>query len=517
MKANLTILLALLILSARPGTAQDAAASATPGAARNISWYVSHCPFPMQTPVLPTFPEKDFSITDFGATPNGQTLNTEAFRKAITSCSAAGGGRVVVPAGTWPTGPIQLLSHVNLYLAAGALVQFTGDHTQYPMVSTHGGATVTSPLSAEGAEDIAITGTGTFDGAGETWRPVKKEKMTPAQWTTLTSSGGVVSPDGKIWWPTHEALNGDAYLKKLHGKPGLTADDFLPARDFLRPVLCTFTNCKHVLIQGVLLRNSPKFVFYPNHCSDLTMDQVRIFNEWWAQNGDGIDISASHHVLLYQCDVNAGDDGICMKSSASRPDATGPTPDAPGPAAPALHDVIIAQCTVGRAHGGFVIGSNTDGGMHNIFVSDCTFTGTDIGLRFKSNMGRGGLVDKIYIDNIRMRNIVHEAVLFDTYYENMEAGVERDPNRPKPEDKTPEFKDFYISHVYCIGAKTGISITGLPQMPVSNIRFDTLEIQAEKGLVATQAKAIKLHKVNFVVQDQQQIHSDKTAQIIIED
>jgi polygalacturonase len=511
MKAILTILLASSTLSAPPCAAQDAATSSPDAttsprdAGKAISWYIAHCPFPTQTPILPTFPDKDFTITDFGAIPDGRTLNTEAFRKAITACSAAGGGRVIVPSGKWLSGPIELLSHVNIYLAAAGIVQFTGDHTQYPMTATNGGAVVTSPLSARDAEDIAITGDGTFDGAGETWRPVKKEKTTPAQWDALLASGGVVSPDGKIWWPTREAMNGDSFLKRLHGKSGLTAGDYLPARDFLRPVLCTFTNCRHILIKGVLLRNSPKFVFYPNHCSDLTMDHARIFNEWWAQNGDGIDISASYHVLLYQCTVNAGDDGICMKSGGGQPDGA------------ALHDVIIAGCTVGRAHGGFVIGSNTDGGMHNIFVSDCTFTGTDVGLRFKSNMGRGGLVDNIFIDNIRMQNIVHEAILFDTYYENMEAGVERDPNRPKPEDKTPEFRDFHISHVYCNSAQTGISITGLPQMPISNIFFDTLQIRAEKGLVATQAKMISLREVNFNVQDLPAIQRDKTAQIIIVD
>jgi polygalacturonase len=501
MKTNLAIPLALFFLTARPCTAQDAAIPAQPVPVRDLSWYISHCPFLMQAPALPVIPDRDLTITAFGAIPDGHTLNTAAFQKAIRACAAAGGGRVVVPSGTWLTGPIELLSHVNLYLASGALVQFTGDHTQYPIILTHGGATVTSPLSAEGAEDIAITGNGIFDGAGETWRPVKKEKMTPSQWSTLTSSGGVVSPDGKIWWPTSDAMKGDSFLKKLRGKPGLTDADFLPARDFLRPVLCTFINCKHILIEGVLLRNSPKFVCYPNHCADLTMDHVRIFNEWWAQNGDGIDISASNHVLLYQCAVNAGDDGICMKSSGARPDG------------PALHDVIIAACTVGRAHGGFVIGSNTDGGIHNIFVSDCTFSGTDIGLRFKSNLGRGGLVDNIFIDNIRMQNIAHEAVLFDTYYENLEAGVERDPNRPKPEDKTPEFRDFHISHVYCNGARTGISITGLPQMPVSNIFFDTLEIKAEKGLIATQAKAIDLRAVKWTLQDEPAIRADKTAEI----
>src|SRR5580704_4552044 len=133
MKFPTTILLALSLVSA---SAQDPT--------KDISWYVSHCPFPMQAPILPTFPDKDFTITDFGAIPDGHTLNTGAFQKAIRACSTAGGGRVIVPSGTWLTGPIELLSHVNLYLAADAIVQFTSDHTQYPMIAGHGGGAVTS-------------------------------------------------------------------------------------------------------------------------------------------------------------------------------------------------------------------------------------------------------------------------------------------------------------------------------------------------------------------------------------
>jgi polygalacturonase len=231
------------------------------------------------------------------------------------------------------------------------------------------------------------------------------------------------------------------------------------------------------------------------------MDHTCIFNDWWAQNGDGIDISACKNVVLFHCTVNAGDDGICMKSSGARPDG------------PALENVIIAGCTVYRAHGGFVIGSNTDGGMHDIFVRDCQFIGTDVGLRFKSNMGRGGLVNDIFICDIQMQNIVHEAVLFDTYYENMEVGYEKDPNKPKPQDKTPEFRDFHISRIYCNGAQTGISITGLPQMPISNISFDSLQIHSTKGLVATQARDIDLHAVQWVVQEEPAVQADKTAEI----
>ena len=474
MKANKTILLALpcllsglLLLSAQSLQAQSAE--------KDISWYVAHCPFPMTVPVVPEFPAHDFLLTDYGGIGDGHTLNTNAFQHAMEACSAAGGGRVVVGSGKWLTGPIQLLSHVNLYLAADAIVQFSSDHSLYPTIAGHGSAT--PPLFAVGVDDIAITGSGIFDGAGDTWRPVKKEKMTPAQWSALLSSGGELSADGKIWFPAGETGNR------------------------LRPVLLSLINCHHILISGVLLRNSPKFVFCPNHCSDLTMDHTRIFNDWWAQNGDGIDISACRKVVLYECTVNAGDDGICMKSSGSASDG------------PALQDVVIAGCTVYRAHGGFVIGSNTDGGMHDIFVTGCHFIGTDVGLRFKSNIGRGGLVDDIYISDIQMQNIVREAVLFDTYYENIEVGLDKDPNKPKPQDKTPEFRDFHISRIYCNGAQTGIVITGLPQMPVSKISFDSLEIHSTKGLVATQARDIDLHAVQWIVRDQPAIQADKTAEI----
>lgn len=468
MNASKTIAIALsgmLVFS-------DIAAQA-PSTPKELSWYLSHTPFAMPAVATPHIPTRDFRITDYGANGNGQVLNTTAFAQAIRACSDAGGGRVIVPAGQWLTGPIQLLSHVELHLESGALIQFTRDHSAY--TGEHG--TVNSPLFSIDCEDIALTGDGTLDGAGDTWRPVKREKMTAAQWQTLQASGGVLSQDGKIWWPSNETMENDR----------------------MRPYMVAFNKCRRILIQGVTLRNSPKFVFCPQHCTDLTLDHAHIYNEWWAQNGDGMDVSDCKRVIIYGCTVNAGDDGICMKSSGSSPDG------------PALEDVVIAGCTVFRAHGGFVIGSNTDGGMHDIFVSDCTFIGTDVGLRFKSNMGRGGLVNDIFVSNITMKNIVKEAVLFDTYYEDVPAGATRGSNHPT--DKVPEFKDFHISNIDCQGATAAIAITGLPQMPVSDISFDSVTIRATKGLTATQAKHIDLHAVRLDVTEPPAIRADHTAEV----
>lgn len=427
----------------------------------DLSWYVQHAPFAMPAVASPSIPHRDFLLTDYGANGNGQVINTTSFQQAIAACSAAGGGRVIVPAGQWLTGPIQLLSHVDLHLEKGALIQFTRDHSQYPVLGNK--ATIASPVYSTGQEDIAITGEGVLDGAGETWRPVKKSKMTDAQWQGLQASGGVLSPDGQIWWPSRECMENDSH----------------------RPYMVAFNNCHRILINGVTLRNSPKFVFYPSHCTDITLDHAHIFNEWWAQNGDGIDISACKRVVVYACTVSAGDDGICMKSSGGGSNDPGP----------ALENVIVAACTVYRAHGGFVIGSNTDGGMQNIFVSDCHFTGTDVGLRFKSNMGRGGLVHDIYIRGIDMREIVREGVLFDTYYEDVPAGATRKNDRPT--DKTPEFRDFHISNIRCAGAATAISITGLPQMPVSDIYFDNIEMHAGKAMAAKETRDIHFHDVRI--------------------
>jgi parallel beta-helix repeat protein len=453
---------------------------------KTIAWYCSHAPFPMPVINSPQIPDRSFTITDYGAVGDGQTLNTAALEKTIQTCATAGGGRVIVPQGLWLTGPIELQSHVELHLERGALILFTRDHTHFPLIHTPGSQkmSVASPIYGFDLQDIAITGEGVMDGGGDSWRPVKKSKTTAQQWKGLLAQGGVLSLDGEIWWPSQEAMNHD-----------------------IRPYMLYLVNCRNVLLKDLTIRNSPKFVFYPNSCTDLVMDHVNIFNEWWAQNGDGIDISASRNVILYRCTVSAGDDGICMKSSSgNKHDGSG---------GPALENVIVAGCTVYHAHGGFVIGSNTDGGMHNISVRDCSFIGTDVGLRFKSNMGRGGLVSDIFISDIVMRDIATNAILFDTYYEDAPAGSVKDPNKPKPTDKTPEFRDFHISRVYCSGAQTAISITGLAQMPVHGIAFDSVTISSQRGLVATQARDIDLHAVRLITVQQPAIEADKTAELRI--
>lgn len=457
---------------------------------KDIAYYTAKAPFKMPAVPVPVFSDKIFSIKDYGAVGDGKTLNTTAFAQAIEACNKAGGGKVLVPAGKWITGPIELKANVNLHTEKNSLVQFTADRTQYPIINMSGDAktfVVASPIYAYKADNIAITGDGAFDGAGESWRPVKKNKVTAAAWDELKKSGGVVSADGKIWWPSYDAMNGESYVASIKEKKEIKADDYIKARDFLRPYMLYFIQCKTILIEGVTLRNSPKFVFYPSRCTDLTISGISVFNEWWAQNGDGIDISACKNVVVYNSALSVGDDGICMKSSRGN--------KAAGEAM--LQNILIANCVVYRAHGGFVIGSNTDGGMQNIYVVDCDFEGSDIGIRVKSNPGRGGLVKDIYIENIRMKNIKEEAILFTTYYEDMPAGKSApNSNGGEVEDgKIPHFTNFHISNVVCEGAETAISMTGLPGTPVDSIYLENVNITAKKGFVSTDAKDIFMNKV----------------------
>jgi DNA sulfur modification protein DndE len=434
---------------------------------KDLAYYIEHAPFKMAMITTPVFPQKTFSISDYGAVGDGKTMNTEAIAKAINACTEAGGGTVLIPTGTWLTGPIELKSNVELHTAEGANINFTDNHSLFPTIKT-GDKTkreiITSPIYGHDLKNIAITGKGVFDGAGESWRPVKKSKVSEVKWNLLIGSGGVLGDDGKVWWP-------DPKMKD-HDK---------------RPYMLYLVNCENVLLEDFTLKNSPKYLIYPNNCTNLLLNRVKVHNDWDAQNGDGIDISACKRVALYECTVNAGDDGICMKSSGT------PNPNDSAN----LSEVVIAKCTVYRAHGGFVIGSNIDGGMKNIYVTDCNFIGSDIGVRIKSGIGKGGLVHDVYIDHITMKNIPNEGILFDTYYENKPAGYKESTKMEKSVDKIPDFRNIYFNHIKCDGAETAIFINGLPEQKIKQIYFENLDMKTNKGFICKNAEDITLKNVNI--------------------
>ncbi len=434
-------------------------------------------------------PLRDFGINGYGAVGDGKTMNTQAFHAAIQACADAGGGRVVVPKGVFLTGPIQLMSHVDLHVEDGAVVLFSKKFEDYPLavVNYEGLDTVAcrSPIWGDHLEDVSITGKGTFDGQGDVWRQLKKSKVSAEYWENLVNSGGVVTEDGSTWYPSTVARDGGADLRALRGSDhALDPAAYVKFRELLRPTLMLISNSKHVLLDGPTFKNSPNWNLHLLLCDDLTVRNVTIYNPGYAQNGDGIDLDSCSNVVLKDLNINAGDDGICLKSGR---DEEGRKRGRP------TENVTIDHCTVGEAHGGFVIGSEMSGGVRNVTVTNCTFHGTDNGLRFKSTRGRGGTVENIKVSNITMSDIHDDAITFDMYY-MVKGGGKVAASEPVT-DGTPIFKNFQIDNVTCKGAKKAILIRGLPEMPIEGITLKDVNISADTGTSVIDAKDITFDNV----------------------
>jgi polygalacturonase len=448
----------------------------------------------------PNFKKDTFNIVKYGAVADGITLNSKAIQATIDACNAKGGGVVLVPGGFFLTGPIELKSNVNLHIKRDAVLQFTEDFNEYKLIQTNWEGLDAyrnqSPLSASNAINIAVTGSGIVDGNGDAWRMMKKDKLTGSQWKNKVASGGVLSEDGKTWYPSAKSLKGNSVKNPGVIASGATLNNVEEYKDFLRPNLVVFTRCKNVMLDGVTFQNSPAWNLHPSMCENLTVRNVYAKNPWYAQNGDGIDIESCKNFLIENSTFDVGDDGICIKSGR---DAEGRKRNMP------TENGIIRNCIVYHAHGGFVIGSEMSGGAKNLYVSNCTFIGTDIGLRFKTTRGRGGVVEKIYVNNIRMKDIAGEAILFDMYYAAKDpvpmAGEKRE--LPKVEFKsvdetTPVFKDFYVKDVVCTGAEKGIFIRGIPEMHIKNINLENMTLLAKKGVDIQEATGINIKNVNII-------------------
>jgi len=454
----------------------------------------------LPTITTPVFKKDTTSIVKYGAVPDGNTLNTKSVNAAIDACNEKGGGVVLVPSGLWLTGPVVLKSNVNLHLAAGATLLFTEDKTQYPLVKANWEGLPQmrnqSPLSATGAVNIAITGKGIIDGNGDGWRAVKKDKLTESQWKKLVASGGLVSEDQKTWYPSEKFLKGSKMQNPGAISPEKDEAFYESIKDFLRPNLLLLTSCKNILLEGVTFQNSPAWCLHPLMCEQLTVRNVFVKNPWYAQNGDGIDAESCKNVLIENSVFDVGDDALCMKSGR---DADGRKRGMP------IENVIIRGCTVYAAHGGFVIGSEMSGGARNIYVSNCTFLGTDIGLRFKTTRGRGGIVENIFIRDIYMKDIPAEAILFDMYYMAKDPVALSGEKRELPkvelkavDETTPQFRNFHISNVYCNGAEKGIFVRGLPEMHIKDIVLENMVLQAKKGFDVQEATGITFRNIKMI-------------------
>lgn len=407
----------------------------------------------------------------------------------------------MVPEGVWLTGPITLKDNIDLHVTPDAVIRFSPDRDLYPIVETVFEGLDTrrciSPVNAVGARNISITGGGTIDGSGDAWRQVKKSKMAPSQWKELLASGGFTNAKGDVWYPDSSSFRGSLVSDAFNVPQGMETDeDWESVKTYLRPVMIGLRECENVLLEDVLFQNSPCWNIHPLMCRNVIINNITVRNPWYSQNGDGLDIDSCEDVLVLNSSFDVGDDAICIKS--------GKDEDGRRRARP-CRNLIVDNCTVFHGHGGFVVGSEMSGGVENISVTGCRFLGTDVGLRFKSCRGRGGVVSDIYISDIIMMDIPTEPLLFDLHYGGKSAveaaaeggGTAFDIEYVPADVTTPEFRDIHIRDIVCSGAARAMYFNGIPEKNISNIVVEDCLIVSDKGADIRYSDGVVLSNVDI--------------------
>jgi polygalacturonase/lysophospholipase L1-like esterase len=462
--------------------------------------------FDMPLVIEPQIPGNTVSITEFGAVGDGVVLNTDAFRRAIEAVSARGGGTVVIPRGIWLTGPVILKSNLRMHAEEGALILFSPDKGLYPLIETsfEGYNTVrcVSPLYGRSLENIAFTGGGVWDGSGQAWRHVKREKVPPPLWKDIIDSGGVVSSDGNTWYPSEaygKAIEQSEMNVPVPLEGGIEAYEWM--RDFLRPVMVSLVECKKILFDGPVFQNSPAWCLHPLMCEDLTVRNITVKNPWYSQNGDGIDIESCRNTLIYNSSFDVGDDAICIKSGKNEDGRKRGIP---------TENLVIRNCIVYHGHGGVTIGSEMSGGVRNVSVAGCTFMGTDVGIRFKSNRGRGGVVENIWFNDIMMTDIPTQAISFNLYYGGLSVSEMLAEGKnvettygdiPPVTEETPQFRNISMKNITCRGADQAIYLQGLPELNLENVTMEDIDMTADNGVACIDTKGLTIRNIRLVVRN----------------
>lgn len=494
MKTNRKILLCIALtsfaLSFNTVSAQKSADTY-----RNIEFKMAE----VQEPVIPQY---SVNLKDFGAVNGGYVLNTKAFADAIELLSRQGGGKLIIPPGIWLTGPIILKSNIELHAERGALIKFSTDKSLYPIIETSFEGLNTwrciSPIYGKNLENVAFTGNGVWDGSGEAWRQVKKSKLTDEQWKKFIASGGVLNEKKDSWYPSEQYLRGAKGADQNIRHDLKTKEDFEAIHDFLRPVLVSIQNSKRVMFDGPVFQNSPAWNIHPLLIEDLIVRNVTVRNPWFSQNGDGLDVESCKNVVIENSSFDVGDDAICIKSGKDKDGRDRGVP---------CENIIVKNNIVYHGHGGVTVGSEMSGGVKNLHVSNCTFMGTDVGLRFKSTRGRGGVVENIYISDVFMTDIPSQAISFDLYYggksiaETLAEGGNTVSTKAIPvNEETPQFKNIIIKNITIKGAQQAVFLQGLPEMNLENIEITNLIAKAQKGFSIIDANGIKISNAQLDIE-----------------
>lgn len=417
------------------GALAGAAALRTPAMAAADPW--SQLPAILKRIQAPAFPKRDFEITRYGARDGGKIDNSEAFRKAIDEAARAGGGRVVVPPGVFLTGAIHLKSNVNLAVGRDATIKFNPDPKLYPIVVTRFEGmecmNFSSFVYAYAQENVAITGGGTLDGqAGcDHWWP----------WSGKAGCGNGGGDQRKARAALMAMVESGAPVdQRVFGEGG-----------FLRPMFVQPYRCNNVLIEDVTITNSPMYELHPVLCRNVTVRGVTVRSH--GPNNDGCDPESSVDVLIDGCTFDTGDDCIAIKSGRN---ADGRRLHA------ASENIVVQNCDMKDGHGGVTMGSECSGDIRNVFAQDCRMDSPNLerALRFKTNAIRGGVIEHVYMRNVKVGQVARAVIDVDFFYEEGEKGP-----------FTPVVRDIEVTNLECAKSTNAWSLRGFKTAPIRDVRL----------------------------------------------
>lgn len=427
----------------------------------------------------PAFPDRDFLITAYGAVEGGKVKSTEAFKKAIQACHESGGGRVVVPAGTFLTGAIHLKSNVNLHLNDNATILFSRDTADYlPVVFTRWEGMELMNYSpfiyAYEQENIAITGNGTLDGNSnnEYWWP----------WCGAKKFGWVEGTPKQT--PARNLLHQQNHQEQD------PATRIYGAGQYLRPQFVQPYKCKNVLISGVRMINSPMWNLNPVLCENVTIDNVKVVS--LGPNNDGCDPESCKNVLIKNCYFDTGDDCIAIKSGRNEDGRRIGKPS---------ENIIIENCEMKDGHGGVVIGSEISGGARNIYALNCTMDSPNLDriLRIKTSSQRGGVIENIFMKDVKVGTYKEAAVKCNMFYE-------------EPGEHMPTIRNVWVENLQVEdGGKYAVLVQAYEESPVENLRLINCTINGvEEPLKVDNVKEMKFE--NVIINKQPYLYNTATAE-----
>lgn len=436
---------------------------------------------------------KVYDMKSLGADVTGKVACTDLINRSIKNAAAEGGGTIYFPAGTYLTAAIHLESNITLDIESGAVLKFSDRFEDYlPFVKVRWEGVFMNSLSpliyANNVENITIKGRGVIDGQGHTWWKESRRLIDEIKKNGDTSETNNLQ---QMWLDANRNIKVSPYYENTL------------KRKFFRPPFIQFHESKNILLEGITIINSPFWTFNPIGCDDIVVHGVTINNPSSnpkGHNTDGINPESCRNLRISDCFISVGDDCITIKSGR---DEDGRNYGKP------CENITITNCIMLAGHGGVVIGSEMSGGVKKVAISNCVFNGTDAGIRLKSSRGRGGVVEEIRVDNIVMNNIQRNAFIFDLFYD-------KDSKEEPVSERTPVFRNIHISNVTGNDVKKIGYITGINEMPISEISFSNINMVAEDGFTAKTAQNIQFHNIDFSVKRGAALSFDECRDIVLD-